>query len=255
MAFKEKYKITTQYLTTGTKRRSGKLIAPSVKFVVAHDTGNPNSTAVGNIKYYENTKDVDYASAHIFVDDKNIIECISAVVSDKPEKAWHVIYDKPKDNELFGFDANDAAIGVEYCYGNNINADEAYRRYLWVIAYICHKFGLDPAVSITGHCILDPGRKTDPKTGLAHSNRTYEHLLKDIVSEYNECTKEEAPQPKPVDVVNVLEKQENPQNIKIETETVKPEANPPPTPEAPFSNKGIPIFLNFILNLIKSWKK
>ena len=189
MTFKEKYQITTQYLTSNTKRRSGKLITPSVKFIVAHDTGNPNSTATGNIKYYENTKNIDYASAHIFVDDKNIIECIPALTSDKPERAWHVMYDKPKDNELFGFDSNNAAIGIEYCYGNNIKADEAYRRYIWVIAYTCYKFGLDPSVSITSHCILDPKRKTDPITGLAHSKRTYEQLLKDIVIEYNECIK------------------------------------------------------------------
>jgi hypothetical protein len=40
---------------------------------------------------------------------------------------------------------------------------------------------------LLGHFFLDPTRKTDPVTGLAHSRRTYERLLRDVVKEYNEC--------------------------------------------------------------------
>jgi len=188
MAFKDKYTITPAYLTTPSKRRSGFLMSPGVKFIVAHDTGNPKSTARGNRNYYENSRDKESASAHIFVDDKEIIECIPALTSNKPEKAWHVLYGVTTDNQLFGYNANDAAIGVEYCYGDNINADESYRKYIWIIAKICATYGLDPAKSVVGHCFLDPKRKTDPVSGLLQSRRTYDQLLKDIVSEYNECS-------------------------------------------------------------------
>jgi hypothetical protein len=188
MEFNEKYTISPLYLTAQSKRRSGLLISPGIKFIVAHDTGNPQSTARGNRNYYENSRDADSASAHIFVDDKEIIECIPALTSDKPEKAWHVLYNVPTDNQLFGFNANDAAIGVEYCYGNNINADESYRKYIWVIAKICFTYGLNPASCIVGHCFLDPLRKTDPVSGLLQSRRTYDQLLKDIVIEFDECT-------------------------------------------------------------------
>ncbi|HZL08788.1 MAG TPA: peptidoglycan recognition family protein [Prolixibacteraceae bacterium] len=188
MPFKEKYTITPAYLTSPSKRRSGLLMSPAVKFIVAHDTGNPKSTARGNRNYYENSRDEMSASAHIFVDDKEIIECVPALTSPRPEKAWHVLYNVPTDNQLFGFNANDAAVGVEYCYGDNINADEAYRKYIWVIAKICFTYGLDPAKSIIGHCFLDPKRKTDPVSGLLQSRRTYDQLLKDIVTEFNECT-------------------------------------------------------------------
>lgn len=186
MSFTMKYEIIPKYLTTNTKRRSG-IKMPYVKFIVAHDTGNPNSTAIGNINYYENSKNDVSASAHIFLDDKNIYECIPALTG-TPEKAWHVLYNKTKDNELFGYDANDAAIGVEYCYGSNIDSNEAYKRYVWILAYICYKFNLDPGKSITGHFILDPERKTDPKSGLASSGRTFEQLQLDVVAEYKECT-------------------------------------------------------------------
>jgi len=182
-----KYVITPQYLTTPSKRRSGRLISPGVKFVVAHDTGNPGSSAGANVRYYENSRDEASASAHIFVDDKSIIECIPALTAPQPEKAWHVLYNTPIDNHLYGCDANDAAIGVEYCYGKNIDADEAYRKYIWVLATICNRFGLAADSSVVGHFILDPTRKTDPVTGLAYSRRSYNQLLADVVSEYRAC--------------------------------------------------------------------
>lgn len=187
MAFQVKYQITQSYLAKPSKRRRGYPMSPGVRFIVAHDTGNPGSTAAGNVKYYERTRDEISASAHIFVDDREIIECIPALETGPAEKAWHVVYSTPADNQLFGFDANDAAIGIEYCYGGGIVADEAYRKYVWVMAYACHKHGLDPRRQVVGHFFLDPMRKTDPVTGLAHSRRGYEQLLKDVVIEHDIC--------------------------------------------------------------------
>lgn len=184
--FQDKYAISPKLLPVGTKRRSGRMLGP-VKFIVAHDTGNPGSTARMNVNYYTSTANNESASAHLFVDDKEILECIPALLS-RPEKAWHVLYNKPKDNELYGADANDAAIGVEYCYGSGIDADKAYAKYVWLLAKLCYEFKLDPATSVVGHCILDPTRKTDPATGLMQSRRSYDRLLKDIVTEYNDCT-------------------------------------------------------------------
>ncbi len=190
--FLQKYTITPRYLPTPSKRRSGHAISPGVRFIVAHDTGNPKSTAAGNVAYFTRSANDMSASAHIFVDDKQIIECVPALTA-SPEKAWHVRYNVPIDNRMFGFDANDAAIGVEYCYGENIDADKAYGKYIWVIAYACYKFGLNPEKAIAGHFMLDPTRKTDPVTGLLQSRRTYEQLLRDVAAEYNECTGASAP--------------------------------------------------------------
>ena len=153
---------------------------------MAHDTGNPESTARGNVKYYINSRNEMSASAHLFVDDKEIIECVPALTG-RAEKAWHVLYGVPKDNELYGTNANDAAIGVEYCYGSRINSDAAYDRYVWVLAKLCYQFSLDPSRDIIGHHLLDPNRKTDPQTGLMRSRRSYEQLLRDVVTEYNRC--------------------------------------------------------------------
>ncbi|HEX5149925.1 MAG TPA: N-acetylmuramoyl-L-alanine amidase [Parafilimonas sp.] len=185
-SFNEKFVIIPHYIPKPSKRRHGTAIG-KVRFVVAHDTGNPGATALNHAKHYTNTPDLKSVSAHLFVDDKEIRECVPALTA-PPEKAWHVLYGVPKDNELFGVNANDAAIGVEYCYGDNIDADKAYAKYVWVLAKICFQFQLDPSKDIVGHFFLDPARRNDPVNALALSRRTYDQLLRDVVTEYNECT-------------------------------------------------------------------
>jgi len=188
MSFQQKYTIKKKYLTPHSKspRRRPGIPMEKVAFIVAHDTGNPGSTAEGNVNYYEATYNKQSASAHIFVDDKEIIECIP-LLTGKPEKAWHVLYNVTKDNEMYGDDANDVAGGIELCWGKGINGEEAYKRYVWVLAYACYKFGLNPSKHIVGHEILDPGRKIDPSNGLKHIGKTYQQLRNDVIKEYNEC--------------------------------------------------------------------
>ena len=172
-----KYPIIKDYipvLNTYPGRRPGKFM-PSVVFGVAHDTGNPSSTARNNVDYYKRTAGQDYASAHIFVDDKQIIECVPFFTA-RPEKAYHVVYNTPIDNRMYGVDANDCALGIELCYGKGINFAEAYKRYVWLWAFFCKKYGFDPAVKITSHKVLDPANRSDPfmafnqngKIGRAH---------------------------------------------------------------------------------------
>lgn len=191
--FKMKYEIKKRYLTNKTKRRSG-IPMPYVGFIVSHDTGNDGSTAAGNVGYYERSCDEVEASAHVFIDDKDIIECIPATL-DRPEKAWHVLYNRTEDNVRFGDDANDTAIGVELCYSDkkgNINNREAYKRYVWYQAYLCWRFGLDPRKKIVGHCELDAGRKSDPfRNALKIKGISKERFIDDVVRELNECTEVE----------------------------------------------------------------
>ncbi|OBZ11867.1 hypothetical protein A8L34_16225 [Bacillus sp. FJAT-27264] len=193
MAFKMKYEIVQKLLPNKTKRRSGNLM-PQVTFIVAHDTGNDGSTAAGNVSYYTNSANDISASAHTFIDHKQIIECIPATIG-RPEKAWHVLYNVPTDNALFGADANDAAIGVELCYSwqkGSIDNVESYKRYIWYIAYLCYKFNISPTKNIVGHNELDPTRKTDPfKNALKIMGISKAQFLSDVIKEYASCTVEE----------------------------------------------------------------
>lgn len=187
-----------------SRRRSGRPLEPGVRFIVAHDTGNPGSTAFQNARYYASTANAESTSAHLFVDHDGAVECVPCVSASPPEKAWHVRYDVPKDDALFGVNANDAAIAVEYCYGAGIDADRAYANYVAVLAWLCRTYGLNAAVQIVGHFVLDPGRRTDPATGLARSGRTYEQLLRDVAAAM-------APVPEPV--------RDMPQNARFRTST------------------------------------
>jgi N-acetylmuramoyl-L-alanine amidase len=189
MTFKMKYEIIPRYLSGPSLRRPC-IPLDKCRFMVAHDTGNPGSTATGNVGYYERSRDEMEASAHIFVDDKEIIECIP-FLTDEAEKAWHVIYNVSTDNQMFGVDADDAAGGVELCYGGGIDLYEAYKRYVWVLAYSCYLYGLDPAKHITGHHILDPARKTDPMNALRLLGMTFEEFVQDVVDEYIDCLQQE----------------------------------------------------------------
>jgi len=150
-----KYAINSDCVKAGTKRRPGSK-RPHTLFVVAHDTGNPDSIATGNIGYYKNSANDQHASAHYFVDDKPILKYIP-----RGKVAYHVIYDMTTDNLQFGDDANDAAVGVELCYDSKIDMKEVYAQYVWLIAYLLKTDKLS-ADKVVGHFELDPARKVDP---------------------------------------------------------------------------------------------
>lgn len=213
MSFKMKYEIQTKYLTSGTKRRSG-IKMPRVGFLVSHDTGNDGSSALGNIRYYQTTRNDQSASAQTFIDHTGIYECIP-VTTGTPEKAWHVLYEKPNDNLWFGDDANDIAVGIELCYTwqkGKIDNKEAYKRYVWYHAYLCYKFKLDPSKKITGHNFLDPERKSDPaRNSFVHLGIKWEQFIQDVVNEYADCIKVDVP--KPVEVPNKVDNQDKVEKI------------------------------------------
>lgn len=191
MTFKQKHVIKRLYLSHGTKRRSGRKL-DKVKFIVAHDTGNSGSGARANVMYYERTANEQSVSAHIFVDNFEIVECIPAF--ENPEVAWHVLFNVDEDNKRFGDDANTSAIGVELCFGDPVNTREAYSKFVWTLAYLCHQYGLNPHLHIVGHFELDPKRKTDPVNSLKLINKTMDDLLDDVAFEMELCLYGDDPQ-------------------------------------------------------------
>ncbi len=165
------YHITRDFIRLGNSRSGQKL--NGVRFIVSHDTGNPGSTAYQNMNYFN--KQQPSASAHTFVDDQYILEIIPL-----NEKAWHVRYNVSKDNQMFGADANDAAIGVEFCFGGSINFQESYNRYVWYHAYLCQTFNLDPHKHIVAHSLLDPSRRSDPQSALNRNGVSWDQFIKDV---------------------------------------------------------------------------
>ncbi|EOV9525201.1 N-acetylmuramoyl-L-alanine amidase family protein [Bacillus cytotoxicus] len=169
------FPIERNYIEYGSSRPGIRL--SKVRFIVSHDTGNPGSNAIGNRDYFHEIQ--PKASAHTFVDDKTILEIIPI-----DEVAYHVRYNVPTDNERYGYDANKAAIGVELCYGGNMNFWDAYTRFAWYHAYLCHYFGLNPKTDIVSHKMLDPARKIDPENVLGQQGIRFQQFLADVYRMY-----------------------------------------------------------------------
>ena len=166
--------IKQQFLPSPSQRRSG-LKLDKVLYLVLHDTGNIGSTARGNANYYNQSAYEQQASAHFFVDDKEIIQVIPT-----NEKAWHVRYLVGIDKQMYGVSANDASLGIEFCYGGAIGSQASYNNYVDLISTLCKQFNLDPKTKLTAHATLDPERRTDPITGLKYVNKTWKDLIQDI---------------------------------------------------------------------------
>jgi len=183
MTLSNKYQIERNYINLG-KARSGQKIN-KVLFLVAHETATPGADADREWKYFNDQQ--PSASAHTFIDDGKILEIVPL-----SEKAWHVQYDKPVDNQLFGDDANDAAIGVELCRTGDFA--KAYDRYVWYFAYLCKHFGLDPKKHIVSHKKLDPQRRSDPDSWLNPNGVTWDNFIAHVTDYFNRF--DEAEQPK-----------------------------------------------------------
>jgi N-acetylmuramoyl-L-alanine amidase CwlA len=125
------------------------------------------------------------ASAHAFIDDKDIIICVPCL--QEPEKAWHVRYNVPNDNTIFGCNANDNAIGLELCYFRDDmkRSEQAYDNYINFAAYLAKHHNVNPTKRV-GHFELDPARRSDPNNGLQYIGKTYDDMKKDIINKYNE---------------------------------------------------------------------
>lgn len=172
------YPIQRSYLPIRPNVRPGHRLKPT--FFVAHDIGTGGSTAYQNYQYFSRQIDRS-ASAHVFIDDVEIREIIpTGLVSVPAEKAWHVIYDVPTDNQRFGIDANDGAIGVELCWGKKIDFAKAYSKYVWYFAQLCQHYHKEPKTHIVGHFQLDPKRKQDPIQAFRTRGITWEQFLYDV---------------------------------------------------------------------------
>lgn len=180
----KKYTIERRYINKRQNVRPGtRLKSGNPAFLVAHDTGNPGATADNHFTYFQNLKDRS-ASAQVFIDHKKILEIIpTGTGPDAAERAWHVLYNVTTDNDRFGWDSNDAALGVELCYGGKINTLEAYKRFVWYMAYCCNKWGINPLTHIPSHKQLDPSRKRDVDQALATLGKTLKDLVYDVAAE------------------------------------------------------------------------
>ncbi|WP_199689933.1 MULTISPECIES: peptidoglycan recognition family protein [Clostridia] len=183
---KDQYSIERRYVSNKSARPRLKNLG--VQFLVAHETANNNADADAHYNYFQSI--TFEASAHTFIDDTKILEIIPPY-----EKAWHVQYKTPKDNQLYGDDANDIAIGIELCRTGDFN--KAYDRYVWYHAYLCKKFGLNPKKDIVAHQTLDPSRRSDPQSWLEPNGISWAEFIADVYEYYLKWSPDSGQAPRP----------------------------------------------------------
>lgn len=133
-------KLIKQNFTKGRKSK--------ITHIVIHDTGNVNplATALAHYNYFNNNKTV--ASAHYFVDEKEIVQTV-----EDHDTAWHCGDGKGK----YGI-TNSGSIGIEICI-NDGNYTTEIQRTIELTSYLMKKYGV-PIENVVRH--YDASRKNCP---------------------------------------------------------------------------------------------
>ena len=107
------------------------------KYIVVHYTGNTTDTAYNNTRYFKSV--YRKASAHYFVDDNNIYQC----VLDK-DKAWHC-GDKLKignGGAYYGICTNSNSIGIEMCCTNSDVSEKTENNTIELVKELMKKYNI-----------------------------------------------------------------------------------------------------------------
>lgn len=103
-----------------------------IKYIVIHDTGNPNSGAGARNHYLYFNKPGRNASAHYFVDSKETLQTV-----EDQHSAWHCGDGRGR----FGI-TNRNSIGIELCINKDGDWESTKKRAIDLIRQIIAKHGL-----------------------------------------------------------------------------------------------------------------
>jgi N-acetylmuramoyl-L-alanine amidase len=123
----------------------------SVSKIIIHYVENPGTTARQNVAYIDgldNSK-TRYASAHYFVDDKEIIQIIP-----DSERAYHIGANRYTDIGLsISSYPNARTIGIEFCHPDKTGKPnyQTYKHLVELCKYLCSKYNLNPLTDILRH--------------------------------------------------------------------------------------------------------
>lgn len=133
------------------------------KYIVIHYTGNSTDTAYNNTKYFKSV--YREASAHYFVDDNNIYQC----VQDK-DKAWHCGDSLKSGNggSFYKKCTNSNSIGVEMCCTNYDISAKTEANTIELVKYLMNKYNI-PVSNVIRH--YDVTNKMCPKPFVNDSSR------------------------------------------------------------------------------------
>lgn len=147
-----------------------------IKYIVIHDTGNTGvgANALSHYKYFNGGN--RNASAHYFVDDKEIIQLVDDILA-----SWSVGDGKGK----YGI-TNSNSIGVEICVNKDGNYEKAVDNAIWLTVFLMNKHKI-PLDRVVRH--YDASRKLCPKSMSSNNWAKWNEFKKRVAQEYEEQNK------------------------------------------------------------------
>lgn len=148
----------------------------AIKYIVIHDTGNTGNgaDAEAHFKFFDRAN--RGASAHYFVDDKQILR----VIRDK-EKSWHCGDGKGK----YGI-TNENSIGIEMCINSDGDFDKTYKSTISLVKYLMEKYNIS-LDRVVRH--YDASRKSCPNLMISNNWSKWHEFKRDLKTDYKQSIK------------------------------------------------------------------
>lgn len=138
-----------------------------IKYIVIHDTGNTSKGADANAHFTLHNRENRGASAHYFVDDKQILRIIKDA-----DKSWHCGDGKGK----YGI-TNENSIGVEMCINADGDINKTYDNILFLVNYLMRTYNI-PISKVVRH--YDASRKICPNIMSKNNWEIWSKFKKDL---------------------------------------------------------------------------
>lgn len=142
-----------------------------IQYLVIHDTGNPGAGAGGYNHYLYFNGGNRNASAHYFVDSKEIVQLVEDSTA-----AWHCGDGKGK----YGI-TNSNSIGIEICINRDGDYNKAVAKTVELVVFLMkkHNISIDKVVR---H--YDASRKSCPDTMKKDNWKTWHEFKKEVEKKY-----------------------------------------------------------------------
>ena len=161
--FMQGIKINEKLIKYNFSSRGGE----KIKYIVIHDTGNKRSGADAEAHFNFFNNGDRQASAHYFVDDKQILR----VVKDS-DKSWHC-----GDGRGLNGITNDNSIGIEMCINSDGDFNKTYLHTLKLTKYLMKKYNI-PLENVVRH--YDASRKICPNIWKENNWAKWEKFKQDL---------------------------------------------------------------------------
>lgn len=138
-----------------------------IKYIVIHDTGNPNKGADAEAHYKLFDRENRGASAHYFVDDKQILRVVRDI-----EKSWHC----GDGHGKYGI-TNENSIGIEMCINSDGDFNITYKNTLDLVKHLMIKYNI-PIDKVVRH--YDASRKSCPNSWSENNWKEWNKFKSDL---------------------------------------------------------------------------